>query len=138
MNLINVKVSRLIKGKANDVFDVWVDHTQPGGPWHGAERVLLDLKVDGLFYHLVKWQQKDWAHYGRFTVVERGARLEHTWMSEATRGVESMVRIRFEPKEGGTEVTLVHENIPDDELGRGHLDGWTGMLDEMQKRYAAR
>jgi uncharacterized protein YndB with AHSA1/START domain len=138
MKLINVKVSRLIKAKPAEVFDVWVDPKQPGGPWHGPERVLIDVKVDGLFYHCVKWEGREWAHYGRFVVVERGARLEHTWMSEATKGIESMVRVHFEPKDGGTEVTLVHENIPDDELGRGHETGWTWMLDEMQKKYAAR
>jgi hypothetical protein len=32
-----------------NVFDVWIDPKSPGGPWFGAERVILNPVVDGLF-----------------------------------------------------------------------------------------
>ena len=39
----------------------------PGNPWNMAEKLLLNPRVDGFFYWLVKGN----AHYGRFTEVER-------------------------------------------------------------------
>ena len=38
----------------------------PGGSWVGAERVILDPVVDGLFYIAVKHEGRIWPHYGRF------------------------------------------------------------------------
>lgn len=138
MKTMNVKVSRLIPARPAEVYDVWIDPTSPGGPWHGNKRLIIDVEVDGLFHHAVEHEGREWAHYGRFLTLDRGVLVEHTWMSEATKGIESTVRVRFEPRDGGTEVTIVHENLPDDELGRSHEGGWTWMLDVLQKRFGAR
>ena len=49
-------------------------------------------------------------------------------MSEATKGAESVVTVTMEPHGDGTEVTLHHSGVPDDEMGRQHKDGWTWIL----------
>ena len=46
------------------------------------------------------------AHYGRFLQIDRPRRVEYTWMSEATKGAESIVRVTMEPQGDQTEVTL--------------------------------
>jgi uncharacterized protein YndB with AHSA1/START domain len=56
-------------------------------------------------------------------------------MSEATRGLESVVSITLERRDGGTEVTLRHSNLPDDEMGRQHKDGWSWYLDVLVQRF---
>ena len=137
MKLIDLTVSRTIPASAEQVFDVWLDAKSPGGPWFGAERVILTPTVDGLFHHAVKWEGRIWAHYGRFVAIDRPRRIEHTWMSEATRGVESVVTITLEPRDGQTLLTLRHTGVPDDELGRSHEAGWTEMLSELAKRFEA-
>ena len=40
--------------------------------------------------------------YGRFVALERGRLIEHTWVSEATRGCETLVTITLEPRDGTT------------------------------------
>jgi hypothetical protein len=50
MNLTSVTVSQTIAAPAEKVLDVWMDPKSPGGPWFGAERVILNPVVDGLFY----------------------------------------------------------------------------------------
>jgi hypothetical protein len=50
--------------------------------------------------------------------------------------VETTVEVRFEPAPGGTGVTLVHSNVPDDELGRQHEQGWAWMLQVLSQRLA--
>jgi uncharacterized protein YndB with AHSA1/START domain len=138
MNLIDVNVTRTIPAPAERVYDVWMDASSAGGPWFGCKKVILDARVDGLYYHAVDWQGKEWAHYGRFIALERGRRIEHTWMSEATGGRETVVTVTLEPRGGETLFTLRHTGIPDNELGRGHEAGWNGIADAIAKAAAAK
>jgi uncharacterized protein YndB with AHSA1/START domain len=137
MTLTAITVSRTIPAPARQVFDIWMDEKSPGGPWFGAERVILNPVVDGLFYFAVKHEGRTWPHYGRFLVVNRPRNVEYTWMSEATKGLESVVAVTFEAHGSETEVTLRHSGIPDDELGRQHKEGWTWILSMLAERFAS-
>jgi uncharacterized protein YndB with AHSA1/START domain len=46
MKLTDITVSRTIPAPAEEVFDVWIDPKSPGGPWFGADRVILNPVVD--------------------------------------------------------------------------------------------
>jgi uncharacterized protein YndB with AHSA1/START domain len=137
MKLTDITVTRTIPAPAEKVFDVWIDPKSPGGPWFGVERVILNPAVDGLFYHAVKHEGRTWADYGRFLKIERPHRIEHTWVSEGTKGVESVVLFTLEPKGDQTEVTLRHSGVPDDELGLQHKDGWTWVLSALAEGIAS-
>jgi uncharacterized protein YndB with AHSA1/START domain len=113
-----------------------IDPKSPGGPWFGAERVILNPVVDGLFYHAVKYEGRTWAHYGRFLQIDRPRRVEHTWVSEATKGLESVVAVTFEPC-GEQTITLRHSGVPDDEMGRQHREGWTWILSALADRFVS-
>jgi uncharacterized protein YndB with AHSA1/START domain len=136
MKLTEVTVSRVVSASAERVFDVWMDPTTPGGPWFGAERILLKPVVDGLFYFAVKHEGRTWPHYGRFLKIDRPRDVEYAWVSEATKGVESVVAVTFEARDNQTEVTLRHTGIPDDELGLQHKEGWTWVLSMLAERFA--
>jgi uncharacterized protein YndB with AHSA1/START domain len=138
MKLTEITVSRTIPAPAEKVYDVWIDPKSPGGPWFGAERVILNAVVDGLFYLAVKHEGRIWPHYGRFTQMNRPRLIEHTWMSEATKGADSVVTITLEPRGEQTEVTLRHSGVPDDEMGRQHQEGWTWILSTLAEGFAAR
>jgi uncharacterized protein YndB with AHSA1/START domain len=135
MKLTDVTVTRAIPAAAEKVFDVWMDPQSPGGPWFGAERVILNPVVDGLFYLAVKHEERTWPHYGRFVQIERPHRVEYTWVSEGTQGVESVVAVTFESRGDQTEVTLRHSGVPDDEMGRRHQEGWTWVLSKLAERF---
>jgi uncharacterized protein YndB with AHSA1/START domain len=134
----DLSISRLINASPAEVFDVWLDKDSPGGPWFGCARVILDPKVDGLFYHSVAHAGQTWAHYGRFVVLDRPRRIEHTWVSEGTRGLESVVALSFAPEGNATRVTLTHAGVPDDDFGRQHAEGWGYVLSAIEKRFAKR
>jgi uncharacterized protein YndB with AHSA1/START domain len=150
MKFIDVKLSRLIAGPAQEVFDVWFDPESPGGPWHGAKKVIMNLAVDGMFYfgideaaasaHLggvphVARAGGLLGHFGRFTAIAPARAVEHTWMSEHTHGIETSVSVLFEPRQGGTQLTLIHHGVPDDELGRKHEGGWTYLLARLERHF---
>jgi uncharacterized protein YndB with AHSA1/START domain len=141
MKLTELTVARTIAASADKLFDVWVDPKNPGGPWFGAARLLIDAKVDGLFYFAVEQEARTWAHYGRFLVIERPSAggsgvVEYTWMSEATQGAESVVTVTFQPLGEETEVTVRHAGLPDDTMGRRHAEGWTWMLNLLAERFS--
>jgi uncharacterized protein YndB with AHSA1/START domain len=126
-------VTRMISAPPQDIYDVWIDPKSPGGPWYGAAKAIVNATLDGLFYSSVEFEGQNWAHYGRFTKLERGHLIEHTWVSPATKGLESIVSLTFVANGTQTEVTLRHSGVPDDEMGRMHGEGWTwvlSMLDE--------
>jgi uncharacterized protein YndB with AHSA1/START domain len=136
MKPYELTVARVIPAPAADLFDVYLDPKSPGGPWFRCARLIFDAKVDGLFHHAVEHEGRTWPHYGRFIAIERPRLIEHTWVSEATRGAETIVSVTFEPREGGTEVTLRHR-VSDAEMGRAHEGGWTLLLSMLAKRFGA-
>ena len=117
---IEIKIERAIPAPLGEVFDGWLNPKIPGNPWNAAEKVILDPKVDGLFY----WALKGTSHYGRFLEIERPARMQHTWVSPNTLGIESKVTISFKRQGEGTLMTLVHSDLPDTNEARGHERGW--------------
>jgi uncharacterized protein YndB with AHSA1/START domain len=149
---IELTVCRTIPATPDEVFDAWLDVekgrlAQPGsegaapghgGPWIGASRAIVNATVDGLFYHSVHHAGREWAHYGRFLRLDRGQCIEHTWVSEATRGIESIVTLTLDAQSKGTLVTLRHAQLPDDDMGRQHEEGWTFVLQALADRFAAR
>jgi uncharacterized protein YndB with AHSA1/START domain len=144
MKLTDLECTRQINATPEEVYDVWIDPTCPGGPWFSPQsdgmksKILFTAAVDGLFYHCVQNQGKSWAHYGRFTQLERGKIVEHTWVAESTKGVESVVTTRFEAKDGGTFVTLQHKGVPDDEAGRQQIAGWQWCLSMLADKMASK
>jgi uncharacterized protein YndB with AHSA1/START domain len=138
MKLTEITVSRTISASAEKVFDVWIDPKFPGGPWFGADRVILNPVVDGLFYLAVKHEGRTWPHFGRFLQIDRPRVVEYTWMSEGTKGAESIVTVTLEPRGEQTEVTLRHSGVPDDEMGRKHKDGWAWVLSALAESLASR
>ena len=135
MELTDLVVSRKIPASPEEIFDSWIDPGSPGGPWFGVKRAILNPVVDGLFYHAVEHENRVWPHYGRFIRLERPRCIEHTWVSEATQGVESVVTITLEPRGDETELTLRHTGVPNDEMGRRHKDGWTWVLSMLAMRF---
>jgi uncharacterized protein YndB with AHSA1/START domain len=130
-----ITVTRSIAATPAEVFDVWLDPQSPGSPWFGTAKAVVNPIVDGLFYHSVHFEGHDWAHYGRFISLDRPRQIQHTWVSEATRGLESVVTLSFDAEGEQTVVTLCHTNVPDDEMGRRHAEGWGFVLGGLVDRF---
>jgi uncharacterized protein YndB with AHSA1/START domain len=128
---IEIKIERTIPALLDEVFDAWLDPKIPGNPWNAAEKFLLDPKVDGLFY----WTLKGTSHYGRFTEIQRPDRIQHTWVSPNTLGLESIVTVTFEKQGDDTLMTLVHSDLPDNDGGRGHEKGWNYFLEILREQF---
>jgi uncharacterized protein YndB with AHSA1/START domain len=129
LKTIELELTRTISASPPEAFDGWLDPKCPGTPWNMAAKLVLDPKVDGLYYWLfINEAGEHKAHYGRFTKVDRPVTVQYTWMSLHTCGLESLVTVTFQKKGEDTLMSLRHENLPDDEFGRGHEKGWGSLL----------
>ena len=126
---LELTLTRTIPASPAEVYDAWMDPANPGSVWHGVQKLAIQPKQDGLFYMVHRTDSgKDVPHYGRFLALERGNRVQHTWMSQYTRGMESLVTVSFVKQGEDTLLTLRHGGLPDDEALRGHERGWTHFL----------
>ena len=121
-----VTANRHLKASPERVFRAWTDPAEVKR-WFKPARVIMNVQVDGLWHSDTEFEGKHWPHYGRYLKVEPPRLLEETWMSEATHGLESVLRIEFEPRDGGTDIRLTHSGLPDDEA-ENHRQGWTELL----------
>jgi uncharacterized protein YndB with AHSA1/START domain len=129
---IELKFQRSIPASPSKVFDAWLSSEVPGNPWSMADKVILQPHVDGMFYSSLMGT----AHYGRFIEVDRPHRLQHSWVSPATFGQETMVSVTFAEQGSGTLMTLVHTGLTDTEKGRSHNAGWNFFLDKLRDQFA--
>jgi uncharacterized protein YndB with AHSA1/START domain len=89
--------------------------------------------VEGLYYWLfIDEAGEHKPHYGRFTIIDRPSKIQYTWIH--TRGRESLVTVTFQKKGEDTLLTLRHENLPDDDYGRGHETGWGQFVSQFADR----
>ena len=134
--LLRITVPRRIEASPEEVFDAWADPDLFRRWFEPRRAILRKAAVDELWYWEADHAGRLWAHYCRYLRVERPRLLEFAWMSEATRGLESRVTIEITPSRDATDLVLTHTGLPDDEMGRGHEDGWkhfTGILAEKIK-----
>lgn len=131
-----INLKRTINARPDEVFEAWLDHTSPGSPWFGVAKAIVNSpNVDSLFYSMYQLEGREVAHYGRFITLDKPREIQHTWVSEATRGLESIVTLSFESVEGKTQVNVNHSGIPDDEAGRHHEHAWGYVLAKMRSRF---
>ena len=131
-----VELTRIIAASPDEVFSGWLDPTCPGTPWSLAKKLLFDPKVDGLYYWLsINDAGVHKPHYGRFTILDRPRKIQYTWMSPHTYGLESLVTVTFDRRGNETLLSLHHENLPDDEFGRGHEKGWGQLTSRFAERF---
>ena len=126
---LTVKLERIISASPQEVFKGWLNPKIPGTPWYDGDKLILNPKVNGLFY----WYVSGTPHYGLFKKIKRGSLIQHTWMSPYTYGKETVVTVSFKKKGRDTSMTLVHTGLPNTADGKGHKEGWTYFLDKFTK-----
>lgn len=133
---IEIQVNRLINASPVEVYEAWLDFSGPVSPWSGVVKAVVNApKIDGLFYSMYQLEEREISHYGRFLHLEKPRKIQYTWVSEATHGMESIVTVSFEPSDHKTRVSIHHTNLPDDEGGRNHKNAWGYLLGRLSSHF---
>ena len=136
MKTMELNISRTIAASPKKVYDAWIDPKSPVNPFHGSKRLVFEPRVGALYYFVHMQGDVERPHYGQFEALERGAKIQMTWMSNHTQGLESVVTVTFKAKGDDTVLTLKHANLPDNEMGRAHDEGWSHFIGLLEQRFA--
>jgi uncharacterized protein YndB with AHSA1/START domain len=143
-----VTVTRRFPNAAEDVFDAFLDPALIGrwmfGPALRDEEVLriaIDPVVGGLFSFLVRRQDQEIDHIGKYLEIERPRRLVFTWAiapASIEPGAAGRVTIEIVPQGAGCELTLTHEMLAAwADYAPRVFEGWSKMLDALRGTLAA-
>lgn len=104
------------------------------GPDAGpAVRAEIDLRPSGRYS--VVFRLMDGSEHnprGVYREVVPNEKLAFTWEWANRPDWESLVTIRLRPIDIGTELTLTHEKLPNDDAIESHRVGWTGWAVELE------
>jgi uncharacterized protein YndB with AHSA1/START domain len=116
--------------------------------WWGPDEgpVLLaaaDVRVGGRFR--VRFRRLDGSEHecsGQFLEIEQGRRIVMSWQWDfggdpGERERVSRLEFHLRPIDTGTELTLIHAALFDEETARSHSWGWGGALDKLVRRFPA-
>ena len=139
--MTSLTLVRRIAARPSIVFDAL---TTPEGIacWWGPDAgpVLLaetDVRIGGRFR--IRFRMLDGSEHesrGEYVEVERPRRLAMSWRwLDGEDPGESRVEIGLRPIAEGTELTLTHSLLRDDETRLGHEEGWNGALDKLERHF---
>jgi uncharacterized protein YndB with AHSA1/START domain len=74
---------------------------------------------------------------GNYTKVVPNELLQFTWTTNWSPGEDSIVTVSLKDVDGGTEITILHENFNTEASRDGHNQGWAGCLDKLAALYIA-
>jgi uncharacterized protein YndB with AHSA1/START domain len=134
-------VTREIAAQPREVFEAWIDPRHPASPWskrNGIRRAVVNPTVDGLFYINMGPPMPLPTHFGRFLRLDKPKLIEHSWASEGTLGVETLVRITLTAKGEGTLFSLRHTGLSTAASARGHEEGWGMIVGWLADGFSAR
>ena len=141
--MTSLTLVRRIKARPQIVFDA-VTTAEGIAQWWGPDAgpVLLsesDPRVGGRFR--VRFRMLDSTEHessGEFLEVIRPERVVMSWRWKG--GLEdpgeSRVEITLRAVPEGTELTLIHSRLHDEESRRTHEEGWTGSFDKLEAHFA--
>ena len=132
-----LRVERRFAASPERLFQAWT--TADGlshwsAPGEMTARATVDLRVGGR-YHISMAAPDGKVHdvTGVYREIDAPKKLVYTWCWETMAGFpETVVTVEFRARtDGGTDLILLHEGLPDENSRERHAHGWGGSLDKL-------
>jgi uncharacterized protein YndB with AHSA1/START domain len=137
----SLTIKRRLNATPAEVFEAWTDPTLLM-QWFGPENVVtqevsVDARVGGGFC-VVMLEDTGERHEvsGTYYEVVANEKLVFSWSWITTPERVSQVTVTFKPDGAGTILTLLHDQLFDEQAVKGHTHGWTGSLAKLEALFA--
>ena len=137
----SLQIKRIIDAPRNRVYAAWTDPAQLRD-WFGPEDVqtedlIVDARVGGAFrWDLTSSEGEKMSCRGEYRELQPNKKVVFTWQwqdDEDWENRESVVTVELSDCDGGTELRLSHEQLPNEQSRDGHTRGWTSALDKLER-----
>lgn len=132
-----LRVERQFHASPERVFQAWTtaeELSRWSAPSPAPADVELDLRVGGR-YRMAMSGPDGVVHRvtGVYREIDAPRRLVYTWRWETIPDFpETLVTVEFRRRDdGGTDLLLLHDGLPDTPSGRRHESGWAASLDKL-------
>ncbi len=135
-----LRIKRRFAASRDAIFNALTD-PEALAQWFGPEGVTvkvvsLDLRPGGAYSFEFHGSEGSFhALTGTYLEIERPKRLVATWIwgQGNYAGVETRVTYELSEVDGGTELSLTHENLMDADARDKHHQGWTSTFDCLER-----
>lgn len=143
----SLEVSRVIDAPRARIYEAWTDPAQLR-EWFGPENattyeLIADARVGGRF----SWTLEDrdtpgerMTVFGEYLELVPERKIVFTWQWQDDSDwadVRSVVTIELSDVSGGTEVRLHHAQLPSEASRDRHHEGWTTLLEKLDRHLSA-
>ena len=141
-----LEISRVIEAPRDRVYAAWTDPEQLK-QWFGPENVktrelVADARVGGTFrWDIINSEGEEMTMRGEFRELQPDKKIVFTWQWEDDEDWEnhiSIVTVELYDRDGGTELRLTHEQLPNEESRDGHTRGWESALDKLERLFSSK
>jgi uncharacterized protein YndB with AHSA1/START domain len=137
-----VVLRRILPASREQVFAAWTDPESMRDWMCPGEivrvEVQLDPRVGGSYRIVMHDRVRAYEHTGEYLVVEPPARLVFTWVAASTDNRPTLVTVELSPHEGGCELVLTHERLPEGEVLDRYRGGWGQITNRLAEHLAPR
>ncbi|MDR6873088.1 uncharacterized protein YndB with AHSA1/START domain [Bosea sp. BE125] len=137
----SLTMKRRLNASPAEVYRAWTD-PKLLTRWFGPENVEtleaeLDVRVGGV-YRIVMLENTGERHQvsGAYHEVVANERLVFSWSWVTTPERVSRVTVTLKPDGDITILTLLHEQLFDEQAVKGHTHGWTGSMVKLEALFA--
>jgi uncharacterized protein YndB with AHSA1/START domain len=136
----SLEIRRVIKAPRDRVYAAWTDPAQMK-QWFGpvdvkTNNLVVDARVGGEFrWDLTNADGEEMTMLGEFRELQPGRKIVFTWQwqdDEDWADHVSVVTVNLSDRDGGTELRLTHEDLPNEQSRDGHNRGWDSALDKLE------
>jgi uncharacterized protein YndB with AHSA1/START domain len=136
-----LSIRRVLPASPQEVFEFW---TKPEllirwlSPYSGNAdcQAEIEARVGGRIRLLMRGEDRECAIQGQYVEFDPPVRLAFTWAGPATDHAESLVTVELHAIAGGTELTLLHERLPNAQSRDNHAAGWAVIFDRLNEAVA--
>ena len=138
---LSLEIKRFINAPRDRVYAAWTDPVQLR-QWFGPEKVqtrnlTANARAGGKFrWDLTNSEGEKMTCLGEYRELQPGKKIVFTWQWDDDEDWEnhaSVVTVELSDRDGGTELRLTHEQLPNEQSRDGHTGGWNSALDKLEK-----